>query len=299
MRSADDVSASSSAQAFLSRAEINGPPRWCGVCFNGSQRQRTTQPHDFGDCRANDRSYDRGRPTYVNSARMPTDPEYREASSLRRSQCGWSRRSFFVAGCACVFGASMVIKYARAQQFVYPVPPPPPPIFNPSSPNTVPSTRGTPASPNARQAPFRGNLRPIGQDLRQTIVSTDENDSASKPGVDTDKDGGDADKAGHEKRVDSIGEMYAALRTCWMPPPKGSARHGMEYTVRFALRGESGVLMRGCDVYRDAVNAALGRCTPLHFSDRIGRAVAGRAIALRFVDNRTIDDGKSVQSPQQ
>ena len=83
--------------------------------------------------------------------------------------------------------------------------------------------------------------------------------------------------------------MYAALRTCWMPPPKGSARHGMEYTVRFALS----------DVYRDAVNAALGRCTPLHFSDRIGRAVAGRAIALHFVDNRTIDDGKSVQSPQQ
>ena len=83
---------------------------------------------------------------------------------------------FFVAGCACVFGASMAIKYARAQQFVYPVPPPPPPIFNPSSPNTVPSTRGTPVSPNARQAPFGGNLRPIGQDLRLTIVSTDEND---------------------------------------------------------------------------------------------------------------------------
>jgi hypothetical protein len=53
------------------------------------------------------------------------------------------------------------------------------------------------------------------------------------------------------------------------------------------------------DVYRDAVNAALGRCTPLHLSDRMGRAVAGRPIALRFVDNRTIDDGKSLQSPQQ
>ena len=52
---------------------------------------------------------------------------------------------FFVAGCACVFGACMAINYARAQQFVYPVPPPPPPIFNPSSPNVVPQTRGTPA----------------------------------------------------------------------------------------------------------------------------------------------------------
>ena len=63
---------------------------------------------------------------------------------------------FFVAGCACVFGACMAINYARAQQFVYPVPPPPPPIFNPSSPNVVPQTRGTPVSPNERQAPFGG-----------------------------------------------------------------------------------------------------------------------------------------------
>jgi hypothetical protein len=108
---------------------------------------------------------------------------------------------FFVTGCACVFGACMAINCARAQQFVYPVPPPPPPIFNPSSPNTVPQTRGTPVSPNERQAPLGGNLRPIGQDLRLTIVSTDENDSASKPGVDTDKDGGDADKAGRENPV--------------------------------------------------------------------------------------------------
>ena len=219
---------------------------------------------------------------------------------------------FFVAGCACVFGACMVINYARAQQFVYPVPPPPPPVFNPSSPNTVPQTSGTPVSPNVRQAPFGGNLRPIDQDLRLTIVSTDENDSPSKPGVDTDKDGGDADKAGHEKPVDSIGAMYAALRTCWMPPPKGSARHGMEYTVRFALKRDGEIIApprvtysshdapAGVrDVYRDAVNAALGRCTPLHLSDRMGRAVAGRPVALRFVDDRTIDDGKSPQSPQQ
>ena len=106
--------------------------------------------------------------------------------------------------------------------------------------------------------------------------------------------------------------MYAALRTCWKPPPKDSARHGMEYTVRFALKRDGEIMApprvtysshdapAGVrDVYRDAVNAALGRCTPLHLSERMGRAVAGRPIALRFVDNRTIDDGKSLQSPQQ
>ena len=88
---------------------------------------------------------------------------------------------FFVAGCACVFGACMAIKYTQAQQFIFPVPPPPPPIFNPSSPNTAPQTRGTPGSPDARQAPFRGNLRPIGQDLRLTIVSTDETIRRASP----------------------------------------------------------------------------------------------------------------------
>ena len=81
---------------------------------------------------------------------------------------------FFVAGCACVFGACMAIEYAQAQPFIFPVPPPPPPIFNPSTPNTVPQTGQTHVSPNARQAPFRGNLRPIGQDLRLTIVSNGE-----------------------------------------------------------------------------------------------------------------------------
>jgi hypothetical protein len=193
---------------------------------------------------------------------------------------------FFVAGCACVFGACMAIEYAQAQPFIFPVPPPPPPIFNPS--------------------PFRGNLRPIGQDLRLTIVSTDENDPASNPGGDIDKGGGDAVKAAHEKPLDSIREMNAALHTCWMPPPKDSARHGMEYTIRFAFKRDGEIIAPPRvtysshdapadvrDVYRDAVNAALARCTPLHFSDGMAGAVASRPIVIRFVDNRTIDDGKA------
>jgi hypothetical protein len=43
------------------------------------------------------------------------------------------------------------------------------------------------------------------------------------------------------------------------------------------------------------VAAALKRCTPLHFSDGMGGAVAGRPIAVRFVDNRTVDNAKSQQ----
>jgi len=28
----------------------------------------------------------------------------------------------------------------------------------------------------------------------------------------------------------------AALRACWVPPPKDKARHGMQYTIRFAFK---------------------------------------------------------------
>jgi hypothetical protein len=91
-----------------------------------------------------------------------------------------------------------------------------------------------------------------------------------------------------------------------MPPPKDSARHGMEYTIRFAFKRDGEIIAPPRvtysshdapadvrDLYRDAVDAALARCTPLHFSDGMAGAVAGRPIAIRFVDNRTIDDGKA------
>jgi hypothetical protein len=73
---------------------------------------------------------------------------------------------------------------------------------------------------------FRTTFPPIGQDLRLTIVSTDENAAADK-----------VDSAGADDRpLNSIRDMFAALRGCWVPPPKDEAYHGMEYTIRFALK---------------------------------------------------------------
>ena len=155
-------------------------------------------------------------------------------------------------------------------------------------------------------------LPPIGQDLRLTIVSTDEEDSPQRPEAGTNKPANDTDEATHEKFLDSIREMYAALRACWTPPPKDEARRGMEYTIRFPFRrdGEITAPPRRTyssheapddvrDTYRDAVDAALKRCTPLHFSKGMAGAVAGRPIAIRFVDERTlaksIDKTKSMQ----
>jgi hypothetical protein len=42
------------------------------------------------------------------------------------------------------------------------------------------------------------------------------------------------------------------------------------------------------DVYRAAIDAAMKRCAPLHFSGGMAQAVAGRPIAIRFVDDRSI-----------
>jgi hypothetical protein len=156
-------------------------------------------------------------------------------------------------------------------------------------------------------------LPPIGEDLRLTIVSTDDNDPANPPPVldamppdngagNPEKETGSSDNSGDEPRLNSISAMYAALRACWVPPPKDEARHGMEYTIRFAFKRDGEIVAPPRvtyashdapgdvrDTYRAAVNAALARCTPLHFTDGMGGAVAGRPLAIRFVDNRTID----------
>ena len=158
---------------------------------------------------------------------------------------------------------------------------------------------------------FPQYLPPIGQDLRLTIVSTDDDEAGNGPGTDA-GNGNAAEKTADEKPVDSIREMYAVLRACWTPPPKDDGRYGMEYTIRFAFKLDGEILApprrtyssheASDDVretYRSAINAALARCTPLHFSKGMAGAVAGRPIAIRFVDERTlantIDKAKSMQ----
>jgi hypothetical protein len=154
---------------------------------------------------------------------------------------------------------------------------------------------------------FPQYLPPIGQDLRLTIVSTDEEPTEKPAG---DKDSGvdkdaDKDKDAEDHALDTIRQMFAALRACWIPPPKDEARHGMQYTIRFALKADGKLVApprrtysshevpeAARDVYRDAVEAAIKRCTPLHLSEGMAGAVAGRPIAIRFVDDRTIDNDR-------
>jgi hypothetical protein len=155
-------------------------------------------------------------------------------------------------------------------------------------------------------------LPPIGEDLRLTIVSTDDEPAAKDTGAaKSDQSGSDnetANDTADEHPLDSISAMFAALRACWVPPPKDEARPGMEYTIRFAFKRDGEIVAPPRvtyashdapadvrDVYRDAVNAALKRCTPLHFSDGMGGAVAGRPITIRFVDDRGTGNAKTLQ----
>ena len=47
--------------------------------------------------------------------------------------------------------------------------------------------------------------------------------------------------------------------------------------------------------YLKAINGSLDACAPLKFTDGLGGALAGRPIAIRYVDNR--DLGKQAEKP--
>ena len=146
----------------------------------------------------------------------------------------------------------------------------------PCAPTVCSPLDGEPCQP---QYPF-----PLGENLQVTVNSTQQ------------KQGEPVDP-GH--LVDTIGDLFAALRACWLPPDPDGARPGMQMSVRFAFRrtgeiiGEPRVTYTtpGVDAdtrktYRRAIDQALARCTPVPFSKGMGGAIAGRPIAIRYVDNR-------------
>ena len=127
---------------------------------------------------------------------------------------------------------------------------------------------------------------PIGQDLRVTIGSRDHRGNQPEA---------------RNGQINTIREVFAALRACWVPPPMDEARRGMEYSVRLSFKRSGEIIAKPRvtyvtpgtphdtrDRYRDAVTAALERCTPLPFTKGLGGAIAGRPIAIRFVDDREL-----------
>jgi hypothetical protein len=136
---------------------------------------------------------------------------------------------------------------------------------------------------------------PYGENLQLTVESVPSRDDAAKY-VRPDHD------------LDTIGDLFAALRSCWSPPPAETAREGMQMSVRFSFKrsGEIianprmtyatvGVPADTRAAYLKAINASLEACMPLKFTGGLGGALAGRPIAIRYVDNREL--GKPPGAP--
>jgi hypothetical protein len=136
---------------------------------------------------------------------------------------------------------------------------------------------------------------PYGENLQLTVETVPPQDDAEK-----------YKKPDHD--LDTIGDLFAELRSCWTPPPADTAREGMQMSVRFSFKrsGEligaprmtfatAGVPADIRDTYLKAINASLDACIPLRFTGGLGGALAGRPIAIRYVDNREL--GKQSATP--
>jgi hypothetical protein len=129
---------------------------------------------------------------------------------------------------------------------------------------------------------------PIGENLQVTILSVPAKDDAAK-----------YRKPDHD--LDTIGDLFATLRSCWSPPPVDDAREGMQMSVMFSFK-RSGAMIAAPRLtyatpgvstdlrnnYLKAINASLDACAPLPFTSGLGGAIAGRPIMIRYVDNRTL-----------
>ena len=106
--------------------------------------------------------------------------------------------------------------------------------------------------------------------------------------------------------LNTLNDLGAALRACWVPPPINQARPGMQITVQMSFRrtgelfGQPRITFEAVGAsdderlaYRMAVAQMLKRCSPLPFADGLGNAVAGRPFTMRFVDNRKLKQAEN------
>jgi hypothetical protein len=144
---------------------------------------------------------------------------------------------------------------------------------------------------------------PYGENLQVTIQSQPSQDDATN-----------YQKPDHD--LNTIGDLFAALRSCWSPPPADVAREGMQMSVLFSFN-KSGAMIApprmtfatqgaSADIrntYLKAINASLSGCEPFKFTAGLGDAIAGRPIMIRYVDNRDLEKqsgarwGSSTRSP--
>jgi hypothetical protein len=111
-------------------------------------------------------------------------------------------------------------------------------------------------------------------------------------------------------RLNTLVELGAAMRACWIPPSIEQSRPGMQITVMMSFRrngellGQPRITFQSVEAsdderlaYRIAVADMLKRCTPLPFTDGLGNAVAGRPFTMRLIDERKLKQAENSPWP--
>ncbi len=107
--------------------------------------------------------------------------------------------------------------------------------------------------------------------------------------------------------LNTLNEVSAALRACWVPPPLNQSRAGMQITVQMSFRrngelfGHPRITFESAGAsdderlaYRVAVAKMIKRCAPLPFSNALGNALAGRPFTIRLIDRRKLREAGNV-----
>ena len=107
--------------------------------------------------------------------------------------------------------------------------------------------------------------------------------------------------------LNTLNEVSAALRACWVPPPLDQSRAGMQITVQMSFRrngelfGHPRITFESAGAsdderlaYRVAVAKMIKRCAPLPFSNALGNALAGRPFTIRLIDHRKLREARNV-----
>jgi hypothetical protein len=102
-----------------------------------------------------------------------------------------------------------------------------------------------------------------------------------------------------DRELNTLRDLFTALRACWAPPAVENAYPGMQMTIRFSLNREGKLIgqprvtyamreasQKAREAYRDALTQSLQECVPLQFTQGFAGAIAGRPIVIRVIDNR-------------
>jgi hypothetical protein len=137
----------------------------------------------------------------------------------------------------------------------------------------------------------------LGDTLQLTVLS--------KPGQ---KDAANYIKP--DRGLNTIDDLFTALRACWTPPSPGESSEGTEMSVRFSLKRDGrligpprmtyatgGVSAHTRDVYFSSIAASLDGCVPFALTKGFSNAIVGQPIMIRYVDNRPLKPDSPPQLP--